>query len=208
MRNNPFNRLLRNEAHELGDGGGAAPAAAAPAAVTPPPAAPPAATAPPVAAPAAAAPPPVAPPAAAAPPREPTMLEKVQGAIRDKGVILAENSDLKNQLATLKGTVTERDGTIATLNARVTALETENGLLKQDFQSIDAALKTTEAKVVSIDAAAAKQVSKMGFEPGTLPAAETAAPTVEGLVAKMNATTDPEEKFKLAAQINKMEAGN
>lgn len=136
------------------------------------------------------------------------MLEKVQGAIRDKGVIIAENTNLKQEVITHKGVIAERDLTITTLTARVTALETENGTLKSDLSAIDGVLKATEQKVVSIDAAAAKQTAKMGFEASALPPAEAVAPTVEGLVAKMNATADPQEKYKLAAQINKMEAEN
>jgi chromosome segregation ATPase len=188
----PFNRFLRSEAHEMGDGGGAAPAAAAPAAETP----------------AAAPPAPAAATATAAAQREPTMLEKVQAALRDKGVILAENNGFKAEIAALKGDLAERDVSMATLQARVVTLEAENTQLQADFLSIDAALKSTEARVVAVDTAAARQIAGMGFEASVLPAAETAAETVEGLVAKMTATTDPQEKYKLAARINALDAGN
>lgn len=205
MRTNPSNRFLRSEATGLADGGGATPpaAAAAPSAPAVAPAVAPDTATPAV--PAAAAP--VAPPAAAASaPRAPSRLEMIQAAVRDKSVIIAENNGFKSEITALKGNLADRDTTISTLNQRIKALETENGNLQADFSKIDAALKTTEAKVVSVDTAAARVVATMGIDPITLPAAETDKPSVEVLIAKMNATTDSAEKYKLAAQINEMEA--
>jgi septal ring factor EnvC (AmiA/AmiB activator) len=193
MRNNPFNRLLRAEAQELGDGGGAAPSAAViPAAETPTPA--------PLAA------VPDAPAAAAAPAREPSRLEKISAAIRGKAEILAESNGFRAQVEQLTGQLGQRDATIATLQARVTALETENANLQADFNSIDAALKTTEAKVVSIDASAAKQVAAMGFESADLPATEKQGETIEAMEARLGAEKDPVKIVELARQIDTLKA--
>lgn len=192
MRKHHLNHFLRSAALELGEGGGSA----APAAVVDAPAA---------AAPEAPAPTPA--PAAATPsPREPSMLEKVQGAIRDKGVIIAENNTLKEELLAQRGLVTERDGTIAALTAQISALQAENGQLKTDLAGIDAALKSTEQKVITIDAAAARDVAKMGFEAATLPAAEKQGESIEAMETRLGQETDPEKIVALARQIDALKA--
>lgn len=166
----------------MGDGGGAAPTAETPAAVVPE-------------------------PAAATPPREPTMLEKVQAAVRDKGVILAENNNFRTEIAALKDSVAEREAGLATLQARVGTLEAENRLLQADFQSIDAALKSSEAKAVSIDTAAARQIAGMGFEASVLPTPDSGPQeTFASLKAKIESEPDDRKRWKLAEQLEALVA--
>lgn len=192
MRYNPLNRLLFQEVQDTGSGS-AAPAAT----IVPFPAAAAVAEAPVAAAP---------PEAAAAPAREPTLLEKVSAAVRDKSVILAENSGLKQEILTYKGQITERDATIATLTARVQELETENGLLQADFTSIDAALKATEKQITTIDASAARQIAGMGFEAAALPAAEKQGESIEAMETRLGQETDPQKIVALARQIDALKA--
>jgi hypothetical protein len=191
MRYNPLNRFLFSEVQETGSGTAGA------AAIIPFPAATAAPEEPVAAAP---------PEAAAAPAREPTLLEKVSAAIRDKSTIIAENTQLKQDIATHQGLVTAHAGTIATLTARVQALETENGLLQADFNSIDAALKATEQKITTIDASAARQIAGMGFEAAALPAAEKQGESIEAMETRLGQETDPQKMVALARQIDALKA--
>ncbi len=185
MRKHPFNRFLRSEATEHGgEGGGASTPVSTPAASAEN----------------------TDPAAGGTPGREPTRLEKIVASIRDKGAILAESADRQKQVSELTTRLAERDGTISTLQERVKTLEAENAALQADFQTIDTAFKESEAKRGTVDKSAARQIAGMGFEPETLPAASGDGATVEALVAKMNATSDPVEKYRLAEQINKLEA--
>lgn len=178
MRHHSIARLLRNAATDLPESGGATPPAAQV---------------------------PAAAPAAAAPPREPTLLEKVQAAVRDKSGILAENNSFKDQIQALQGTLAERDTALTALQARVVALETENGLLQADFTSIDTALKASEAKVVSIDTAAARQLASMGVEASLLPAATTEpVETFASIKAQIEKETDPAKLWALTDKLENL----
>lgn len=186
-----FNPFLRSEAHEAGEGGGASATATTAAAETGTTAAESTAGEPGAQAPAR---------------REPSRLELIAAAVKDKASILAENHDFRSRIEALTNDLTARETTIGELQATITDLQTLNTGLRADLAAVDAALKAATAAQTTVDAAAAKQVAGMGFESNNLPAAQKEGDSIEAMEARLGQETDPQKIVTLARQIDALKA--
>ena len=193
-----FNRFLREEAAELATGGGPAalPAAAAPApalVVLPDP----------VAAEQAAAAPAAPVLAAAEPPREPTLLEKAYASFQGKAHLVAEANAAQAQLADSQRLIATLQGEKAALAAERDGLKGELEALRAERAEISALLDTAKATSAAAEDRAADIVAAVGFPAAALPAAEAEMEdTLETLTAKLQATTDPKDRWAISRKIS------
>ena len=178
--------ILRAEAGELPEGGGAAvaePSAAAPApalAVLPDPS-----------------------PAAAAPvSRKPTLLEKITAGMAEKGSLLAQLNDAQGQLATITGQH-------AALLQEKATLETGLTAKRQELADIEAALNAAHSTAATAEERAVDITASQGVPPVKLPeGAASSTPTIEDLMARLDKEQDPKARFTLAQEIQALRWAN
>lgn len=115
----------------------------------------------------------------------------LNGGGSDVQALKQEIASLKAANEGLRAEASAAQTELAEFNAALEALETENESLQSSAQSVTAT------------------VAALGFDPkatAALPAAENQdLESLDGLEAQLAASTDPKEKFTLAAKINKLQ---
>lgn len=188
---NRSNRFLRSEANDVGEGGGAAPVTTGAAAV---------AEAPEGGEPTAGA---KAEPEA----KKPGLLDQVLGSIQTKGSLVAELTGVRGELEAERGISAGLRTEIADLKGQVAAQSAELDSLRAERAEIAKALETAGKEKVSTEEAAAGIVAGLGVPAESLPAAQTEEESEDGLRARLEACTDPTERFRLAAKLREVRWG-
>lgn len=150
----------------------------------------------PVTEPAAVAEPEAADPAPAAEVKEPTWLEKIHAATKDKATLIAENKSLAERAGLAEEALSKATADLTAARERIAALEGEQA---QALAAIEKAQKEAE----SVEAAAAAQVAAMGFPAAALPAGAKAGETKEELENELSHCTDNARRYELAGKIAK-----
>lgn len=140
--------------------------------------------------------------ATAEPPAAPNFLQKAAAVLSSKATLLSERDAITLRCELAEAKVANQESQLAALQADLTTLQAERVELEA---LMDSAAKERQ----SVEVAATSQIAALGFAVENLPAAIVAAmEDVPTLIARMDATTDEKEKYRLAAKINALESGN
>lgn len=135
-----------------------------------------------------------------APAAKPGLVAQVLAGLKDK-------ASLNSEITLQASRIVELESLVSTLTKEKEELTLENAELTADFATIDAALKTSESKAATVDQAAAAKIVDAGFSTKELPGAIAAdEETIESLEEKLEAETNPKERFRIQSKINKLEA--
>lgn len=133
--------------------------------------------------------------------RKPGRLEMISASIKDKGGLMAQVNDLTGQVSTLTAENTRLKGELATATQQLTAVRGELAEVDQALAGARSEMKTAEA--LAVDIAASQGVPAAALPAPLIPGASE---TVADLEAKMEATKDPKERWRIQEKIEALEA--
>lgn len=122
-------------------------------------------------------------------------LANIRAGLLGKGALLTRAELAEAALNTERAEVARLTQENAALQQQVETLRTER-------QAIEQMLDGEKQRKDAVAQAAAEQLEQHGFKVVDLPAAESHADTLEGMMERMSTEKDPKKKFELAAAIN------
>jgi chromosome segregation ATPase len=153
-------------------------------------------------APAAAAETPAAETAPAAEVKPAGLVERIMSRFEEKTELTTRTTNLESQLQSITA---ERDGLAQSLQT-VTA---DRDQLANEKAQIETALNAAEAKVKTVNEAAADIAAAASFPSASLPAAaEAPQDTIASLEKQLTASTDPKERQQIALKIKQAQKEN
>jgi chromosome segregation ATPase len=123
------------------------------------------------------------------------LVERIMSRFEEKTELTTRITNLESQLTAI---TTERDS----LKQSLDSVTTERDNLANEKAQIESALNAAEAKVKTVNEAAADIAAAASFPSANLPAAaEAPQDTIADLEKQLTASTDPKERQELALKI-------
>lgn len=122
-------------------------------------------------------------------------LSTIRAGLMGKGALLSRAEQAEAALNAERAEVARLQQENATLKSEVETLRTER-------QAIEKMLDGEKGRKDAVAQAAAEQLEQHGFKVVDLPAAESHADTLEGMMERMASEKDPKKRFELAEAIN------
>lgn len=128
--------------------------------------------------------------------KEPSWLEKIHAATKDKATLVSENKLLTERASLAEAALATATAELATARERIAALEGEQ---KQALELIE----KSAAESKTVEEAAAAQVASIGFPAADLPAGAKAGDTKEEIENELSHCTDNARRYELAGKLAK-----